>query len=71
LLSFHNEGLVVPLAPIKEHILDSDLLQQLIAVYRFLYPQQDFSVLPFYDKYSLITLVGDLIGSTLPGANNL
>ena len=73
LFSFHNEGLVIPLAPFKERILDSDLLQQLIAVYKFLYPQQEFrdsNVLPFYDQYGRVTLAGDLIGSTLPGPNN-
>ena len=72
-LSFHNEGLVVPFAPFKERVLDSDLLLQLITVYRFLYPQQDLndcSVLPFYNEYGHVTLAGDLIGSTLPGPHN-
>ena len=42
-------------------------------VYRFLYPLEDFSdcsVLPFYKEYGRVILVGDLIGSTLPGTNN-
>ena len=42
-------------------------------MYSFLYPQLGISnkdVLPFYDQFGRVTLVGDLTGSTLPGPNN-
>ena len=72
-LTYDNVGLVKPLPPFKNCVLDSVLLQHLRCVYKFLYPQLENAyeyVLPFYDQYGRVALAGELIGSTLPGHNN-
>jgi len=69
-LNFGNIGMVKPLLPYKEGVLDAISLQHLKTVYYFLYPHLDNQeVLPFYDHYGRITLAGDLIGSVYPGPN--
>ena len=69
-LMFFNIGLILPIPPYKEKILDCTLLQHLQTIYHFLYPSKNIDVLPFYDCYGRVTLAGDLIGSVSPGANS-
>lgn len=69
--SFVNNGIVIPLPPFRE-VFESSEVQHLTMLYNQLYPSKHVSHFPhYYELCGRVTLAGDLIGSVLPGGNQI
>jgi len=63
---------VTAIPPYYEYVFTEIELQYVKCIYRQLYPQStNMQVSPLYKKCGRVYLTGDLIGSEMPGANNI
>ena len=68
---FSNNGIVVPLPPLRMRVFDANEFEQISMLYRQLYPNTATEFIPVtYSASGRVTLRGHVIGSVLPGGNN-
>ena len=69
--TFLNNGIVVPLAPLRMCVFEHDEIELINTLYSQLYPNTTIELVPVtYSLCGRVTLCGHLIGSVLPGGNN-
>ena len=68
---FACTGTVSLIGSFYEHVLSAVEVHQLTSIYHQLYPQRNIAHVPFFcRKYGRISLVGNPVGSDMPGRNN-
>ena len=66
-----GQNLVKALPPFKNRVLTSCLSGQLQSIYKQLYPTRQIAHMShFYRQYGRVMLSGDVLGCTMPGAND-
>lgn len=66
-----NTGTITPLKPIFECVLEDNEACLLEGVYKQLYPTHILGHMPrFFRKFGRVTILGDLVGSDMPGTNS-